>query len=241
MTVVFCQHLSFKGLIGKIGNILFLSCKHLQDFRPVKKIKWISELWVCVCILLLDAGSHWMPRFCARLWDRDPAIAKLLPYWENRKQKKREVIFLHMHPGRFVTLSPSPRWLRLHGWENTCLRNMPHCFSGSERWHFYKTERRCKQEMRSMWKRSAADESERQTVVKVQSARRLLIWMQLSAGGWHTGSVQCRKRTLQRKKRVAYFLFIKWTQSKHFGPLLFAGWLYLFFLKKGQWMQNSNR
>lgn len=38
---------------------------------------WITCVW---CILLLDAGSHWMPRFWARLWDKDPAMAKLLPY-----------------------------------------------------------------------------------------------------------------------------------------------------------------
>lgn len=101
----------------------------------------------CVpCVLFLDAGSHWMPRFCARLWDRDPAMAKLLPYWEKRKQQRIDVIFLQRQPGNVATLLWSPRWLLLRGWESTCLQSMPHCFSGIGSWHFCKIEGRRERE-----------------------------------------------------------------------------------------------
>lgn len=124
-----------------------------------------SDIWpfVVECVsrvLFLAAGSHWMPRFCARLWDRDPAMAKLLPYWEKRKQQRTGVIFLQTQPGSVGTLLWSPRWLLLRGWESTCLQSMPHCFSGIGSWHFCKIEGRREREMINTWMRSAADESE---------------------------------------------------------------------------------
>lgn len=142
------------------------------------------------------------------------------------KEKRTEVIFLQMHPDRFVTLSWSPRWLRLRGSESTCLQSTPHCFSGSERWHFCKNERRREQEMTKTWRRSAADESEWQAFVKIHSI--ICRWQE------HRGG-QCGERTLQRKKCVDNFPFIKWTQSKHFLPLLWSSWLSGCFFFNGKW------
>lgn len=141
---------------------------------------------MCVsCVLFLDAGSHWMPRFCAKLWDRDPAMAKLLPYCKKRKQQRSEVIFLQTRPGSDVTLLWwSPHWLLLRGWESTCLQSMPDCFSGIGSWHFCKIERRREREMINMWKRSAAGQSERQ----------------LAAGSRYTGVCNGGKDTAKKRK-----------------------------------------
>lgn len=38
-----------------------------------------------VCVLLLAAGSHWMPRFCAKLWESDEAMVHVVPYCRYNK------------------------------------------------------------------------------------------------------------------------------------------------------------
>ena len=69
------------SVVWMLRFCLWISC-------PLKLTHTTREITMCVsCILLLDAGSHWMPRFWARLWDRDPAMAKLLPYCEHSRER----------------------------------------------------------------------------------------------------------------------------------------------------------
>lgn len=59
-------------------NFVTLACHPYRTCSSCVLRKSVS------CLLLLDAGSHWMPRFCARLWERDTTMDEVVAYcWHN--------------------------------------------------------------------------------------------------------------------------------------------------------------
>lgn len=57
--------------LSNSSGCLWPPCLALFRYGKTKIISWI---------LLFNAGSHWIPRFWARLWHRDAAMAPVLPY-----------------------------------------------------------------------------------------------------------------------------------------------------------------
>lgn len=66
----------------------------------------------CVsCVLFFDAGSHWMPRFWARLWARAPAMAKLFPYCGEQQHNKQTKTKTHRsHASHDDCMQTKWRW-----------------------------------------------------------------------------------------------------------------------------------
>lgn len=93
-------------------------------------------------ILLLDAGSHWMPRFCARLWDKTDAMDQgLLGCRHSRDQILSSCKDTHTDRKKTSDRCSWPHWLPLLGLMNTCLQSTLHCFCGIGSSDFWKSNR----------------------------------------------------------------------------------------------------